>query len=68
MGIVVAAIQIGRLLVPVGRAQGADWEGSKRLIFRRGLPMIRVYFVFEDPLDDAEVNLSFVDVPTQDPE
>ena len=29
--------------------------------------MIRVYFVFEDPLDDAEVNLSFVDVPTQDP-
>lgn len=29
--------------------------------------MIRVYFVFEDPLDDDEVNLSFVDVPTQDP-
>lgn len=29
--------------------------------------MIRVYFVFEDPLDDAEVNLSFVDVPTRDP-
>jgi hypothetical protein len=30
--------------------------------------MIRVYFVFEDPFDDAEVNLSFVDVPTRDPE
>jgi hypothetical protein len=30
--------------------------------------MIRVYFVFEDPLDDSEVNLSFVDVPTQDPD
>ena len=29
--------------------------------------MIRVYFVFEDPLDDTEVNLSFVDVPTRDP-
>ena len=29
--------------------------------------MIRVYFIFEDPLDDAEVNLSFVDVPTRDP-
>lgn len=29
--------------------------------------MIRVYFVFEDPLDEAEVNLSFVDVPTRDP-
>ena len=29
--------------------------------------MIRVYFVFEDPLDDAQVNLSFVDVPTRDP-
>jgi hypothetical protein len=29
--------------------------------------MIRVYFVFRDPLDDAEVNLSFVDVPTADP-
>jgi hypothetical protein len=28
--------------------------------------MIRVYFVFEDPLDDAGVNLSFVDVPTRD--
>ena len=30
--------------------------------------MIRIYFVFEDPLDDSEVNLSFVDVPTQDPD
>lgn len=29
--------------------------------------MIRVYFVFKDPLDEAEVNLSFVDVPTRDP-
>ena len=29
--------------------------------------MIRVYFVFEDPLDDSEINLSFVDVPTRDP-
>jgi len=29
--------------------------------------MIRVYFIFEDPLDDSEVNLSFVDVPTRDP-
>ncbi len=29
--------------------------------------MIRVYFIFEDPLDDAQVNLSFVDVPTRDP-
>jgi hypothetical protein len=29
--------------------------------------MIRVYFVFEDPLDEAGVNLSFVDVPTRDP-
>ena len=29
--------------------------------------MIRVYFVFEDPLDDAEVNLSFINVPTRDP-
>jgi hypothetical protein len=29
--------------------------------------VIRVYFVFEDPLDDAGVNLSFVDVPTRDP-
>ncbi len=26
--------------------------------------MIRVYFVYEDPLDDAGVNLSFADVPT----
>ena len=30
--------------------------------------MIRVYFVFEDPLDESEVNLSFVDVPTGDPD
>jgi len=29
--------------------------------------MIRVFFVFEDPLDEAEVNLSFVDVPTRNP-
>jgi hypothetical protein len=29
--------------------------------------MIRVYFVFEDPFDDAEANLSFVDVPTREP-
>ena len=28
--------------------------------------MIRVYFVYEDPLDDAGINLSFADVPTQD--
>jgi hypothetical protein len=34
---------------------------------RGGSAMIRVYFVYEDPLDDAEVNLSFVDLPTQDP-
>jgi hypothetical protein len=29
--------------------------------------MIRVYFVFEDPLDDEAVNLSYVDVRTSDP-
>ena len=29
--------------------------------------MIRVYFVFEDPLDEEEINLSYVDVPTRDP-
>ena len=29
--------------------------------------MIRVYFVFDDPLDEAVVNLSFADVPTKDP-
>ena len=29
--------------------------------------MIRVYFVFNDPLDEAGVNLSFVDVATRDP-
>jgi len=28
--------------------------------------MIRVYFVFEDPLDDSGVNLSYVDVPTSE--
>jgi len=28
--------------------------------------MIRVYFLFEDPFDDVGVNLSYVDVPTQD--
>jgi hypothetical protein len=31
------------------------------------LDMIRVYFVFHDPLDESEINLSFVDVPTSDP-
>ena len=30
--------------------------------------MIRIYFVYEDPLDEEEINLSFVDVPTQDPD
>lgn len=29
--------------------------------------MIRVYFVYEDPLDDAGINLSFADVPTTNP-
>lgn len=29
--------------------------------------MIRAYFVFEDPFDEAGVNLSFVDLPTSDP-
>lgn len=29
--------------------------------------MIRVFFVFEDPLDETGINLSYVDVPTQDP-
>jgi hypothetical protein len=29
--------------------------------------MIRVYFVYEDPFDDAGINLSFADVPTTDP-
>jgi hypothetical protein len=29
--------------------------------------MIRVYFVFKDPFDDTEINLSFADVPTRDP-
>lgn len=29
--------------------------------------MIRVYFVFEDPLDDTGLNLSYVDVQTKEP-
>ena len=29
--------------------------------------MIRVYFVFDDPLDDTGINLSYVDVPTKEP-
>jgi len=29
--------------------------------------MIRVFFVYEDPFDETGVNLSFVDLPTQDP-
>ena len=29
--------------------------------------MIRVYFVYEDPLDETGINLSYVDVPTRDP-
>jgi len=29
--------------------------------------MIRVYFVFEDPLDDTGINLSYVDVPVKAP-
>jgi hypothetical protein len=33
----------------------------------KGAAMIRVYFVFEDPLDEELVNLSYVDVPTSDP-
>ncbi|MGH9429673.1 MAG: hypothetical protein ACRD2L_25590 [Terriglobia bacterium] len=37
------------------------------MILRKGSIVIRVYFVFEDPLDSAGVNLSYVDVPTQDP-
>jgi len=28
--------------------------------------MIRVYFVFNDPLDETGINLSFVDVATRD--
>lgn len=32
-----------------------------------GVAMIRIYFVFEDPLDDAGINLSFADVATTDP-
>ena len=30
--------------------------------------MIRVYFVFKDPLDGSGVNISFADVPTGDPD
>lgn len=33
---------------------------------RKEPAVIRVYFVFQDPLDETEVNLSFVDVPTRD--
>lgn len=29
--------------------------------------MIRVYFVFDCPDDDAGINLSYVDIPTSDP-
>lgn len=29
--------------------------------------MIRVYFIFDDPLDEEGVNLSYFDVPTKDP-
>ena len=29
--------------------------------------MIRVYFVFEDPLDDTGINLSYVDVDVKAP-
>lgn len=29
--------------------------------------MIRVYFVFEDPLDETGLNLSYADVPTKEP-
>ena len=29
--------------------------------------MIRVYFVFEDPLDDTGINLSYVDVAVKTP-
>jgi len=29
--------------------------------------MIRVYFIFEDPLDQTGVNLSYVDIATQRP-
>ncbi len=29
--------------------------------------MVRVYFVYEDPLDDSGINLSFADVPTTNP-
>jgi hypothetical protein len=36
-------------------------------LLQKELAMIRVYFVFEDPMDDEQVNLSFVDVPTSHP-
>jgi hypothetical protein len=29
--------------------------------------MIRVYFVYEDPIDETGVNLSYVDVPISNP-
>jgi hypothetical protein len=44
----------------MGKPRGLYWEW--------GHVMIRVYFVFEDPLDESGVNLSFADVPTRDPE
>jgi len=28
---------------------------------------MRVFFVFEDPLDETGLNLSYIDVPTQNP-
>ena|SRR5438105_11403543 len=34
---------------------------------RRRTPRIRVFFVFDDPLDDSGINLSYVDIPTDDP-
>jgi hypothetical protein len=34
---------------------------------KRTTPMIRIYFLFDDPLDEEEVNLSFVDIPTRNP-
>jgi hypothetical protein len=33
----------------------------------RNIAMVRVYFVFEDPLDSSGVNLSYADVPTRKP-
>jgi len=29
--------------------------------------MIRVYFVYEDPMDESGINLSFIDVRTKNP-